>query len=780
MTARLFFNRTALLVSLAWASPLVAQAPPAGEADPFGEPAPAAAAAEAPPPAPKPAENAPKTPQETDRFVLEIRAAAPKTPAELTRAIQQMLDHGRPDEAKRYLEQLNAARPDMAGLAKLHTQFGSALFFEIQRTPEMSPLGGEFAQAVLEAANAVARDSKRIQVLISQLSSPQPEIRHSARVDLDDARDAALGPLLNVLADEKRQAEHVGVRGALHYLAPNIMPALVAALEAPQPRIKIEVMELLASLEVSEATPWLIRPWLDPKSPADVKAAAGDALRRIVGATPSLAEARVYLYRRVQNFLAGERPAATDADEMIEVWQWDAAQNNSVANRYPAQLASLAVARRLATDLYQLFPDDLAIRRAYLFGLLESEKLSVGLDRPLPRGEGTAFAVAAALGAGALEDCLVYAMQRERNLAAAVTAEVLGAIGTEELVEGAAGKPRPLVQALRSGDRRLRVAAAEAIAQINPQVPYGGSSLFTDTLAFLVNTGSEPRVLIGHPRLEVSESLVGLLDEIGYAADSANRGSEVLLAAGTRADYIGVLISDMIDRAPVRELVQYLRADARTSHLPIGIMARAENLTRLQEFADAERFVLVFPQPRDGREMQRQLQRLNDMLGVGFVPHEVRLTQASRALATLLMLSREPSRYSFYDLLRYESNIEQAQATTALGIGASELLGYYGTPTAQRYLVSLANQNAMPLASRQAAAKGFAVAVRQHGLLLTRNEILLQYERYNQSASLDRETQRVLASLLDAIEAPSGKSSRRAKSAAPATPPVPMTGSSRP
>ena len=42
----------------------------------------------------------------------------------------------------------------------------------------------------------------------------------------------------------------------------------------------------------------------------------------------------------------------------------------------------------------------------------------------------------------------------------------------------------------------------------------------------------------------------------------------------------------------------------------------------------------------------------------------------------------------------------------------------------------------------------------QHRVLLTSQEILLQYDRYNNSEQLDRETQLVLGSLLNSIEAP--------------------------
>ena len=62
-----------------------------------------------------------------------------------------------------------------------------------------------------------------------------------------------------------------------------------------------------------------------------------------------------------------------------------------------------------------------------------------------------------------------------------------------------------------------------------------------------------------------------------------------------------------------------------------------------------------------------------------------------------------------------------------------------------------------PLADRQAAADAFRVAVQKHGLLLTRAQLQTQYDLYNTSEQLDRDTQKVLSDILDAMEGPSRK-----------------------
>ena len=80
------------------------------------------------------------------------------------------------------------------------------------------------------------------------------------------------------------------------------------------------------------------------------------------------------------------------------------------------------------------------------------------------------------------------------------------------------------------------------------------------------------------------------------------------------------------------------------------------------------------------------------------------------------------------------------------------MLGNLGTPQGQLALVDLASEHNRPLAQRQAAAAAFLVAVKRRGVLLTTRNVDRQYDRYNQSARLDKATQQLLGSILDAME----------------------------
>src|SRR5262249_34215521 len=94
----------------------------------------------------------------------------------------------------------------------------------------------------------------------------------------------------------------------------------------------------------------------------------------------------------------------------------------------------------------------------------------------------------------------------------------------------------------------------------------------------------------------------------------------------------------------------------------------------------------------------------------------------------------------------------RAMNSPPLAAEAARLLALYATPKAQTALVDFASQTDRPLADRQAAAAAFVAAAKVRGIGLTQAQIALQYDRYNARQTLDKPTQELLGSILDAIE----------------------------
>jgi len=764
----------AIIVLLAGAAPLAAQDPAAdpfggpaaagaaqpaqevfgpaaagGAADPFGGAKPAAGRAAAQPAA------EPISADEKNPVVLAIRDLNPTTPKDLMFAVQSLFDIGRPDEAKAYLAKLIAAQPDRDQLEAIQREYGTGFFMRLARDPQMKPEGEQFAKAVEEAAYQAARDPARLRTVIQQLSDPSPNVRLRAVEDLQRAGDAAVPPLLEALADPHRGQEHPRIREGIVELGEPLIDPMLGALETPDQALRLQVLQVLGRFGTGRAMPFLVGPALDANEPESVRRAAAETLTRIVGTAPSRHEAAQYLFRLVREYLNGASTGPVDYQDQTIFWHWDPASKTSVPHRYAAAEASRMMAARLSRDLYRLSPESVEIRRLFLLANLTQAKIEAGLSRPLPRGNGTIAAQAVALGAETLEDVLAYAMSNDYVPAAIAAAELLAEAGEEALVQSTDGQPRPLVQALRHSDRRLRMAAAETIMKIDPRRPYGGSSYLPETFSYFVRTVGARRALVSHPRVDKAQTLIGILNALGYDADAAVTGKETFRLAAKNPDYEFVLISDAVDFPDANETIQIFRKDPLTRRLPIGLMARQENLADAEAMAELDPLLVAFPRPHDEKSMSFQMRRVLESAGNTLVGYDERLDQAGRALEHLARLGESQDAYAFYDLFRVQEAVRAALSVPALSLQAARVLGSLGTPEIQRALVSQASQHARPLGERQAAAQAFAQAVQRRGLLLTRDEILLQYDRYNRSAALDAGTQQVLAAVLSAIEMPS-------------------------
>jgi HEAT repeat protein len=700
------------------------------------------------------------------------------------RAVIVTLDLREYAAAKTFLGQLLAANLDSTALADLVQEFGSAPFVRMMRTTELDPEGKQFAQAAMRAADATARDAARLQTLASQVSDSSASVQRTAIRKLQRAGSDAVAPLVRRLADDSQRDAHAAVRNALYHLGSPAIEPLMGVLESPDPNLRRQAIEVLGRLRAKVAMASLVGALANPQEDPEVRSAAGNALEMMTGLRPHPADARDFLALRINELLDGEFPRTPDVDGMIELWRWDEAQAASAPQRYPANQAGAVLAARLAVDLYEFDPAREDHRRLYLESQLHAAKITAGLHLPLPRGAGTAHADAAAMGAQVVEDALQHAMDSGRIPAAIGATEVLGDIGASALAHSGTACPAPLVAALSHKNQRLRMAAAEAISKIDPKSPYPNSFRYIETLARLARTEATPRVLVADPRSDVSQTLAGMLIGMGFEADAAYTGRQAYDMAGRRPDYAFVLLSDALNDPPVGQVVELLRQDLRTADLPIGVMYRIDiepirytsetdelideatktgdrvpglfykedRLIAARRIAGSDRLTAVFPMIYDAASLDYAMRRLLAIADGDFVTPQEHLYYAQVALDALARYADDPVMYRFYEPARVQLSIAKALDEPELAPLAAKALGRLGSAAAQRALVDVASHIGRPIDVRQAAALAFRQAVIREHLQLTTKEILLQYERYNQSASLDRQTQLVLGHVLDTLE----------------------------
>jgi hypothetical protein len=254
-------------------------------------------------------------------------------------------------------------------------------------------------------------------------------------------------------------------------------------------------------------------------------------------------------------------------------------------------------------------------------------------------------------------------------------------------------------------------------------------------------------------------TLAGMLTKLGIDATASTQGAPAVRQAVQSADLELILVDADIDKPGIRDVVFALHSNAATGQTPIGILAAKERLEIAKQIAADHRRVIAFLRPQTDEAAARLIEQLSRLSARDRIAPKERAAMAAQAIAWLAdQLGRE---HSFYDLRRQAPVITSALYQPELAEHSLAALALLGTPESQRTLVDFASRSSVPLESRREAAAAFAQSVGRSGILLTEEEILRQYDRYNASATADADTQAVLGSLLDTLESIRGKTATR-------------------
>ncbi|HEY5315596.1 MAG TPA: hypothetical protein VIK18_23900, partial [Pirellulales bacterium] len=200
--------------------------------------------AQAQPPAapPKPA------PIVTDPIARDLLATDPTTPADIVRVLSILIDLGQAKAGEGLLRKLADMALDANQLADLDRQYGSGVLLKLSLAVDLQPLGKQFADRVLTAANQQARDPARIAALVAELKSPAATDRAVAIAELQRGGDAAVAVLVKLLADAANGDDRRAASDALAGLGELSTGALAAALEGDRTELAARAAGVLGHL----------------------------------------------------------------------------------------------------------------------------------------------------------------------------------------------------------------------------------------------------------------------------------------------------------------------------------------------------------------------------------------------------------------------------------------------------------------------------------------------------------------------------------------------------
>lgn len=717
--------------------------------------APSAAAQQAPEPGEELAADhqAPIPPRvRLDPGVKALLESRPTSPEELLQATFIIIDLGQPAAAQPLVAQLVAAGLDDAAMADLAARFGSAAFVKLGLVEELKPAGADFARQVLDAAERLAQDPTRLAELVEKLKNPSATVRHAAALRLRTGGDKAVLALIAALQDPAF-AEHLGaIRAALLLQGSAAVGPLAAVLEGAPDALASQAAIVLGRLD-RQGELCLYAPALAPHTAPALQEAARTALERALGRLPLPGEAAAELYKLARAYFDDIESVAADASGRFAIWQWDPHANQPVRRDVDPRAATLHQALLHAARARQLLPANDRLARLHLSILLEiaGRQQPSAPAIPLSEAHQAELAGIERLDLRTLETLLDENARHGHIAAATAAAAMLGRASKIDVLYTRQPKPSPLVQAVMHPSRRLRFAALAAVVNLNAPHPYPGSSFVVESLGYFSASLGMPHAVVAAPMLNEARRLAGMLVEMGYEVETATTCRDLVKLATSSPDYELVLVDARLAMPASGQVLQELRRDARTATVPLGIVGSLDDLPAAQRLAATIERAAALVRPPDLAALRFQVDTLLANLDAPPPPPNERIAQAQQALAWLTTLAE--TRRDLYDLHRVQSQVALAAWTPELTHPATRLLGKLGTPLAQRTLLELASQATQPLDARQAALAALGESLAAHGTLLTVREIELQYERYNQNASQDPQSQQILGRILDLIEA---------------------------
>lgn len=679
--------------------------------------------------------------------VRSVRISDPQTPDQLLDAVETLLDVEAVGDARFYLNQLANRNLNPQQLFELYQVRGPEFFYQLHATDELAPTGRTLAKNVLAAAKSYAKSPQRIDQLVSQLSNADIAVRSSALSQLKRIGEPAYAAMLEVFADENRKNEFSGVRGAVQRLGDDATDVLVAAARSKNLQLQAESYVALTQLRSEAASDLIGYLYLSPQTPGSVKKLATDALQRIYGQIDSQ-----QLYRNIEDDAKQSLKVIEtgfDSQTTVVAWTFDDAKKKFQRRKIPTTLAAKQSAALQAELLYEIDPDSAFNRELFLLTQLDAAKRAAGPDdivdakALLKRFDDPSPSELNGLLKRALELKLMPA-----------------AIGICELVRQQSdasslltGSRSQLIEAILYGDRHLQFAAFEAVVAIDPQTAFPGSSHVLELAAFLAKSEGVEKALVGHLLGPSSRSYSSVVSATGLAVASARNGREFYNQAIESPDFEVFVVTPSLAKPAARELVQLLRRDWRTRQVPIAFIGTDDRqLNNLEVLAQSDPLLKPLRLSFNLPVVASQIREIKSLSSSWPVSPANRLLHGQVAINWMLNMIDQRETHRFYQIQRHQDAIYRLLTINGYTEKACQMIAKIGTPQSQIALLDFASQSGYSLDQRQTAAQCFSTTVKNFGTLLTTEQIQRQYDRFNASESQSVEVQKLMGSMIDAIE----------------------------
>jgi CheY-like chemotaxis protein len=714
-----------------------------------------------------------------DRAKEEYRSyfKQPETPEEWWAAMRFEIDVGRYGLASVFLKGLlDSTRADDKPLLAIEEREGINAFLElrlIQNWVDNPTLPKDVKdklnrQARLQVEELIRRVSaavqkhlanpERMRKLINLLGGDKEDQTY-ALVELRRSGPAAVPYLIDAWLRTSETGEQADILWALRRLNRDAMPPVLAVLaadparqrEARQlPLLRTELIDIMLKRADTRVIPYLWYLSASDKQPEAVRTKAREALGAFLEtATDRLPPAKEEITAAAEKYYQHRVQFANP--KAVTVWQWQ-------GDRYvlPPAIVTASQAEEfhgleLARQALDLDPTYEPAQVVFLSLALEKGYERGGVQQPLSKGAPQLKDLAETVNPELFLAVLDRALKDHRVPVILAAAHALGDLGEASAVRPTGTEKQPLlVRALDYPDRRVQLAAANAILSIPAEPAPPAATRVVDVLRRTLLIGNGPKALVAVGNARQADEVARLVRQAGYEPVTATTGKEALQQLARAADIDVALIDASIPYPELPYVLAQIRQGVDTGYLPVIVMLPPKGLPvqreeQLRKLTENYRNVSLLKETFRAQTLKERFgQAIADAAGQPLTTDE-RKDDAGLALLWLNRLATQEARG--YDVRPAEDAILEATQSDELGPLAIETAEHLPGAKVQQQLARVILNGSDRL--KPAAALALARHIQAHGVALSRGEAARIAEVYQttKAGPLRSNLARVMGSL---------------------------------
>lgn len=648
----------------------------------------------------------------------------PTTPLEYWAAMRYEMAVGKYGLANTFLKGFLDQKPTDQDLLKIEQEEGMAGFLRLSVVPEMRATARPLIQRVTEVVRKRVSDPVRIAKYIGHLNGSKEEHAYA----LDQLR--AAGPFaVPYMIQAIRETDDLSTRGlilaSMRSLYRDSVPPVIAFLEpAPGvqerddiPVLRVQMIQLLQARGDERVVPSLWYLAASPIQPDYVRQAATRALAAFEHkSVDRLPPANIALTRLANDYYEHKVRFPTDR---VTIWQWT---GNSFV--LPPTVATPSQAEeyygvRFAKQALDLDRRDRQAQVALLSLALEKAVERAGLDRTLAAASRV-HELVKVVNPELLMAVLDRALAERRLPTILGAVRALGDMSEVRALRGTEGKAPVLIRALHYPDRRVQMAAADAILRVPAEPPAAASGQVVEVLRRALGSDSHARAIVADGNGDRASAVARAVRKAGYDVTVAHTGRELVGALQQASDVDVVLVDHALPAPQLPWLLGELRSDIYSGLLPVLVTLPPKEVseqreTDLRRFVARYRNVWLADTTLNPDALKRTLALRIAEAGGKALSSDERTNQ--RALAMLWLKRIATGEKTGYDIRPAEEAILEAMRSPDVGILAIEAAGRLPDSKAQQAIADIVLTGAPKL--KPAAAAELARHIQRTGLVIT-------------------------------------------------------------